>query len=176
MSLRAYPSYRPSNVEWLGDLPDHWEVMRFSRLVDIAEGQVDPRQEPYSSMVLIAPNHIEAGTGRILGLETAKDQGADSGKYLFSAGDVLYSKIRPSLAKVVLAPCDGLCSADMYPLKARAKLSEPFLKWFLLSTGFTAWATVESDRVAMPKINREKLSELPIAAPPRSEQTAIAGA
>ncbi len=125
-------------------------------------------------MALIAPNHIEAGTGRLLSLETATDQGADSGKYLFAAGDVLYSKIRPSLAKVVLAPCDGLCSADMYPLKARAKLSEPFLKWFLLSTGFTAWATVESDRVAMPKINREKLNELPIAVPLRSEQTAIA--
>ena len=46
---------KPSGVEWLGDVPDHWELARFTRHVDIAEGQVDPEIEPYSSMLLIAP-------------------------------------------------------------------------------------------------------------------------
>ena len=84
---------KDSGVEWLGEVPAHWDVNRFSRLIAIAEGQVDPRIEPYASMLLIAPNHIESGTGQLLATETAREQGADSGKYAFDAGAVLYSKI-----------------------------------------------------------------------------------
>ena len=164
---------KPSGVDWLGDIPEGWEVVRFSRLVSIAEGQVDPEVEPYSSMVLIAPNHVESGTGRLLAMETAADQGAESGKYLFEAGAVIYSKIRPALAKVVHAPVAGLCSADMYPLTSRGKLVQEYLTWVMLTSGFTAWAVMESDRVAMPKINREKLNELMLPVPPLVEQRAI---
>ena len=103
---------KPSGVEWLDDVPEHWEITRLSRQVDIAEGQVDPENEPYSSMLLIAPNHLESKTGRLLYRETASEQAAISGKYFCRAGDVIYSKIRPALAKVLVAPADCLCSAD----------------------------------------------------------------
>ena len=164
---------RPSGVEWLGDVPEHWETTRFSRQVDIAEGQVDPEIEPYSSMLLIAPNHLESKTGRLLYRETASEQAAISGKYFCRAGDVIYSKIRPALAKVLVAPADCLCSADMYPLRPRNSLLNVYLFWLLLSEGFTAWSVLESDRVAMPKINRETLTSLHLPIPPLSEQAAI---
>jgi len=106
---------------------------------------------------LIAPNHIESGTGRLFDLETAQEQGAISGKYAFPAETVLYSKIRPALAKACLAPVAGLCSADMYPILPDQRLLPEFLLMQLLSRKFTDWATLESMRVAMPKINRETL-------------------
>lgn len=165
---------KDSGVEWLGEVPAHWPIRRFSAICAVAEGQVDPREEPYRSMVLIAPNHIEADTGHLHDLETAADQGAESGKYQVKSGDVIYSKIRPALAKVAVAPCDGLCSADMYPLRARADTHGPYLKWLMLSPGFTAWAVLASDRVAMPKINREKLNSLLVPVPTLAEQEAIA--
>ena len=155
-----------SGVEWLGGVPEHWEVTRFSRQVSIAEGQVDPEIEPYASMLLIAPNHLESRTGRLLNRETASEQGAISGKYFCRAGDVIYSKIRPALAKVLVAPSDCLCSADMYPLRPRNSLQAGYLFWLLLSKGFTAWSVLQSDRVAMPKINRETLNNLHIPIPP----------
>lgn len=83
---------KDSGIPWIGMVPEGWEVVRFSRLVAIAEGQVDPKKEPYSSMILIAPNHIESGTGRLLELTTAADQSAESGKYIYEAGAVIYSK------------------------------------------------------------------------------------
>lgn len=107
---------KDSKIKWFGDIPEHWDVRKFSREVHIAEGQIDPEVEPYSSMLLIAPNHIESGTGRLLLKQNAADQGAQSGKYLCRAGEVIYSKIRPALAKVTIAPSDCLCSADMYPM------------------------------------------------------------
>ena len=48
-------------------------------------------------MVLVAPDHIESETGRLLARQTASEQGAISGKYLFNRGDIVYSKIRPYL-------------------------------------------------------------------------------
>jgi type I restriction enzyme, S subunit len=174
VSFHRYEAYRDSGVEWLGELPKHWGAIKFVRLVKIGEGQVDPRPEAYASMLLIAPNHVEAGTGRLLAQETASEQGADSGKYAFDAGVVVYSKIRPALAKAVIAPTSGLCSADMYPLTCGVKLSPGYLLYTILTSGFTAWATLESDRVAMPKINREKLNELRLPVPPLTEQSAIA--
>ena len=149
---------KDSGVEWLGEVPAHWAVKKFSHCTIIKSGQVDPTKLPYSEFTLIAPNHIESGTGKIIDLETAEAQGADSGKYLCRKGEVIYSKIRPNLAKVCLSPSDKtICSADMYPISGINGLSNKFLYWSLLSNWFTSFVILESDRVAMPKINREKL-------------------
>lgn len=173
--LDPHPKLKPSGIDWLGDVPEHWEIGKFSREVRIAEGQADPEIEPYVSMVLVAPNHIESGTGRLLAKETAADQGAISGKYLCRAGEVIYSKIRPALAKAVLAPEDCLCSADMYPMSSVGRLRSRYLLLTLLSKQFTAWSVLEADRVAMPKVNRETLNDLRLPVPPGNEQEEIAG-
>jgi type I restriction enzyme S subunit len=164
---------KDSGVAWLGDVPSHWDVATFQRYVYVQEGQVNPEEEPYRSMVLIAPNHVESGTGRLLYLETAQEQSAESGKYLCKSGDVIYSKIRPALRKVCIAPEDCLCSADMYPLRGTSTLSNSFLKWFMLSEPFSAFAVLESERVAMPKINRESLKAVWLPIPTPQEQEAI---
>jgi type I restriction enzyme, S subunit len=164
---------KESGVEWLGEVPEHWVVASIRRYIRIAEGQVDPRLDPYSAMTLIAPNHLESGTGLLTSLETAGEQGAESGKYLCDLGDVVYSKIRPALRKACIAPETCLTSADMYPLKAMDGMSNEFLLNFLLSPQFSALAIVESERVAMPKINRDALLAVSVAVPPLSEQQEI---
>jgi type I restriction enzyme, S subunit len=168
------PSLKSSEVLWVGKIPNQWVIRKFSREVSIAEGQVDPEVEPFLSMTLIGPEHMESATGRLLARVTAAAQAAESGKYLCRKGDVVYSKIRPGLRKVVIAPEDCLCSADVYPMRSRGRLTNEFLYWFLLSDQYSAWSVLESDRVAMPKINRDTLNELRLPVPPRAEQIAIA--
>ncbi|MGG5837962.1 restriction endonuclease subunit S [Huaxiibacter chinensis] len=165
---------KDSGVEWLGEVPEHWKLIKFSHCVSIRSGQVDPRKFPYCDYWLIAPNHIVGGEGRIINLETAKDQGADSGKYLCRTGEVIYSKIRPALVKACLSPSDTvLCSADMYPMTSCNGLTNNFLLLYLLSDVFTRFAVNQADRVAMPKINRESLSDCKIPVPPIDEQEKI---
>jgi type I restriction enzyme S subunit len=157
----------------LGRVPSSWRVGRFRHYVQVKSGQVDPENSAYSNMVLIAPNHIESGTGRLLSTELAVEQAAESGKYWCDAGDVIYSKIRPALRKATIAPFDCLCSADMYPLKGIGALSNGFLFWYLLSVPFSDFAVQESMRVAMPKLNRETLADAAIPLPPPEEQSEI---
>jgi len=171
--LNPHAPTKPSGIEWLGDVPEHWSVKGFQRCVSIAEGQVDPKVPGFSDMILIAPNHIESGTGQLLNLEVADEQGAISGKYFCKGGDVIYSKIRPALRKVCIAPHDCLCSADMYPMHAHSGLTNEFLFRWILTEQFSAFAVLESDRVAMPKINRESLKEVRFAIPPITEQQSI---
>ena len=137
--------------------PLHSELVPFRWVCRITEGQVDPTAPEWADKPLIAPNHIASRTGRLIEIETAEDQGAISGKYAFPAGTVLYSKIRPNLAKACVSPVAGMCSADMYPILPHKSLRSQFLLMQLLSAKFTDWATLESMRVAMPKINRETL-------------------
>ena len=153
---------KPSGIPWLGDIPLHWSVERFRFLATVNSGQVDPRKAAYRNVVLIAPNHIQSGSGRLLQQETADQQGADSGKYLVRKGQIIYSKIRPNLRKATIAPCDCLCSADMYPIApVTTELSTAILSD---SSAFAALHRVRSVdtsmRVAMPKVNREALARL----------------
>ncbi|AFI88600.1 restriction endonuclease subunit S [Pectobacterium parmentieri] len=165
---------KDSGVEWLGEVPEHWKIMKFSHCINIRSGQVDPRKSPYDNFWLIAPNHIASGQGRIINLETAKDQGADSGKYLCKNGEVIYSKIRPALVKACISPADNvLCSADMYPMSSNNGLTNNFLLLYLLSNVFTRFAVNQADRVAMPKINRESLADCKVPIPLESEQDKI---
>jgi type I restriction enzyme S subunit len=165
---------KSSGIEWLGDVPEHWKVVSFGQCVAIAGGQVDPTAEPFLNYVMIAPNHIESKVGNLLALETAAEQGAESGKYLCKKGDVIYSKIRPALAKACLCPQDQvICSADMYPMRGMLGMTNGFLLKVLLSAEFTTFAIMESDRVAMPKLNRETLATTRLPIPPLAEQRAI---
>ena len=165
---------KDSGVEWLGDVPEHWIVTKFSHCAQIRNGLVDPKAPDFKKLVLYAPNHIEKGTGKIVYKETAEEQGADSSKYLCYKGEVIYSKIRPALAKVAICEEEtALCSADMYPINAVNGLDNRFLYFFMLSDNFTKAAILDSDRVAMPKINRESLSDYRLPVPPVIEQMAI---
>lgn len=137
-----------------------------SDFVQFASGQVDPQKEPYSSMPLVASNHIESGTGKIIKVESAADQNAISGKYLFYRGQVVYSKIRPTLRKAIIAPFDGLCSADMYPLTTNEKQLRPdFLLRILLGKYFTDYASSHSVRTSIPKLNRKEMGAFRLTLP-----------
>ena len=148
-----------------------WRSRPLVDCVDIVSGQVDPKNSPYNSMFLIAPNHIEQGSGQLLGRETAAQQNAISGKYLFEAGDVVYSKIRPNLRKCFIANFPGLCSADMYALRPKPTMIQArYLLAILLGEYFTSFAISRCVRTGIPKINRIELAEYVIPIPDISEQ------
>lgn len=137
--------------------------------------QVDPKLPEFGQLPHVNGENIESGTGRLLEVRSAAEDGMASGKYLFKPGDVLYSKLRPYLRKAALVDFRGLCSADMYPMRAlEDRLDSRFLKWLLLSAEFTAYADEESRRARMPKLNREQLLSWLAPLPSVADQRRIA--
>ncbi len=146
--------------DFIKELTSGKDEVYLGDLINYASGQVDPKKDPYCKMPLVAPNHIESNTGKILKIETAEEQHAISGKYLFRKGNIVYSKIRPSLNKVIIANFDGLCSADMYPITPKNdKVSLHFIYYLLTSRLFVDYATRESVRTSIPKLNRTAMSK-----------------
>lgn len=150
-------------------LPDGWMWTRFSDVAIIASNLVQPAQ--YSSLPHIAPDNIEKFTSRLLQYRTIAEDGVTSPKHYFYAGQIIYSKIRPNLAKVTVVDFDGLCSADMYPINAM--IDRDFLVKYMLSQPFLNVAVRRDTRVAMPKINQEELNRIPVPLPPLAEQRRI---
>ncbi|MCP4057774.1 MAG: restriction endonuclease subunit S [Pseudoalteromonas sp.] len=164
---------KDSGVDWIGEIPEHWAVKRLKHLAFIQNGQVDPKLPKYKHQILIAPNHIESGGGRILYKETADEQGAESGKYPVKKGALLYSKIRPELRKACIAEEDGMCSADMYSILPSQQIVSEFLLLVFLGEKFSGFMINQSMRVAMPKVNRNDVTNYWLSVPPVDEQLRI---
>ena len=110
-----------------------------------------------------------------MNLRKASEENLISGKYLFSSDHILYSKIRPYLNKVASPNINGICSADIYPLKPQLnKITKSFLKFILTSSDFLTYAEKHSDRTNIPKINRQALEAYPMPLPPLPLQTRFA--
>lgn len=152
-----------------------WEKVSLQLVIEIASGQVDPTKPPYCDLPHVGGDNIEAGTGNLLNLRTAKEDGVISGKYAFDEHDILYSKIRPALNKVAAPDFSGVCSADIYPIRPCGEmLRREFLVYLLRSESFFKYATKHSGRGKIPKINREDLFAYDAMLPTLAEQECIA--
>ena len=162
---------KDSGVEWIGEIPEGWKVVRFKHIASIKSNLVQP--DKYMKYPQVAPDNIEKDTGRLLSHQTVEESGIISGNHLFYRGQILYSKIRPNLNKLTVAPFDGLCSADMYPIES--KHPTLFMVYLMLSTYFVSQVSlIIQDRVKIPKINQEELGEIKVVVPSQQDMLTIA--
>ena len=150
-----------NGVEFTG-----YKKRRFDEVAAIRSNLVDPAE--YQNYPHIAPDNIEKKTGVLLEYHTIGEDGVKSGKHRFYSGQILYSKIRPNLSKVIVVDFDGLCSADMYPIEAFEDTR--CLWYFMLSENFLEQASSAGSRSVLPKINQKELSALTVTIPDSIEE------
>lgn len=151
------------------NVENNWALKTFGEVAVIKSNLVKPNE--YRDFPHIAPDNIEKRTGMLLQYNTIAEDGVTSGKHRFYPGQILYSKIRPYLSKVVMVDFDGLCSADMYPIEA--KENTRYLWYYMLSDDFLNQASSAGSRSVLPKINQKELSKLVIAMPGIEEQKEV---
>jgi type I restriction enzyme S subunit len=152
----------------------HWKSMPMPEAVEINDSQVDPTLPEYSNLPHISGENMESKTCRLLPYRTAEVDGVKSSNYLFSPNTILYSKIRPYLRKAVYVDFQGVCSADVYPIKVNnPELDIKFVMWSLVANPFSEYANTLSGRTRMPKLNRNQLFAFTFKYPPLDEQRRI---
>ena len=150
-------------------LPNGWLKKCFADVANIKLNLVEPSD--YPNYPHIAPDSIEKKTGVLLTYRTVAEDKVTSAKHRFYPGQILYSKIRPYLSKVVIIDFDGLCSADMYPIEAVENTR--FLWYYMLSDEFLNQASNAGSRTVLPKINQKELAKISVSLPPLPEQQEI---
>ena len=117
---------------------------------------------------------IEKDTGKVLQKFTKKERSSASTKHLFYKGQVLYSKLRPYLNKVVLADNDGYCTSEILPLDFNACIFPEYAKYYLMSPTFLRYANHCSYGVKMPRLGTQDGKKAVLTVPPINEQKRIA--
>jgi type I restriction enzyme S subunit len=148
-----------------------WVERLMPDICEITSSLVDPREQKYLVYPHVGAGNIASKTGALLNVKSAEEEGLVSGKFVFDSSMVLYSKIRPYLMKVCRPDFEGLCSADIYPLKPNAEIiNRDFLFYMLLTDVFTSYAIAGSARAGMPKVNRTHLFDFAVWLPSVDEQ------
>jgi type I restriction enzyme S subunit len=157
---------KDSGIEWLGQIPVHWEIRRLKNVVDLRNEKVFSIDsgKPYIGM-----ENVEPWIGKFLDTDLEVTGVADT----FEAGDVLFGKLRPYLAKAILASMSGQCSSEFLVMKPKA-VSSRFLHLLVLSDGFVRTVDSATYGTKMPRANWETVGGIGLAIPEISEQRAIA--
>ncbi|MCY3004001.1 MAG: hypothetical protein NTV21_19570 [Planctomycetota bacterium] len=164
MSFPRYPKYKPSGVEWLGEVPEHWDVTRLKGLCRLVTEKADTRNRA------VALEHIESGTGRLTG---------DSGEFegegtAFVRGDLLFGKLRPYLAKAWVAEFNGEAVGDFHVMRPARELSQRYLLYTTLNRDFIQLVDGSTYGSKMPRASWDFVGCMPVCEPSLVEQRVIA--
>lgn len=168
MKYAQYKEQNSSGVSWLQKKPSHWRIKRLKFLTDLVNNKVNVEDSPLPYLGL---EHIESWTGRKVEGEISNSEGLASS---FEAGDVLFGKLRPYLAKVHLAQQDGLISSEALVVRSKDELDAEFLKYYMLSRDFINIVDSSTYGSKMPRASWDFIGNLPILLPDIEEQKVIA--
>ena len=180
--LEPYPAYRPSGVEWLAEVPAHWEVKRLKYAATLNPGVSRVRGLPSDTQVSFVPMEAVGENGGLnLSMTKALVEVADGYTY-FSDGDVLVAKITPCFENGKGSLAEGLLNGiafgttELHIIRCGPRLDKGFTFYLTLGNAFRKLGEAEmygaGGQKRVPELFVEDLKH-PI--PPLPEQRAIAG-
>ena len=118
---------------------------------------------------------VEQQTGRVIEYKYVGEDDLNGSIIQFDTENVLYSKLRPNLNKVVLPQKDGFSTSELLPLRPDASvLNRDYLAVFLRSDSFVTWAVSKTAGAKMPRLGTKDLMNAEIPVPTIEQQKTIA--
>ena len=155
------------------ELPDSWAICCLGELCDYGNClNIDTASISDSAWILDLED-IEKDTGVVLRKVRKSERNAASTKHFFHRGQVLYSKLRPYLNKVVLSDEDGYCTSEILPLEFERNVLPQYARYYLMSPVFLEYANKCSYGVKMPRLGTADGKKSIISIPPIEEQKRI---
>ena len=156
------------------DVPDGWAWTRLGVICPYGTCEKVETKNIADNEWILDLEDIEKDTGLILKHITKKYRSAVSTKHRFLQGQLLYSKLRPYLNKVVIADQDGYCTSEILPLDFWGGISPLYMQIYLMSATFLSYVNMISYGVKMPRLGTKDGEKVPIALPPLRQQVIIA--
>ena len=176
--LDPAPRFKPSGVEWLGDVPEHWSVRRFRSMLrsPLSYGVLKPeRYDEADGIRLIRILDVTAGLDDDVLVRVSPAQSNEYRRTIVKEGDLVLSVVG-TIGECFTVP-NHLAGANLSRALARVQLddgmSSAFVSGFFHSRAFKDWTDSIVRGTAQAVLNLGQLDDLKIPVPPTEEQRAI---
>ena len=183
MSFPRYPEYKDSGVEWLGEVPGHWEVKRLKQACNVFPSNVDKKSYDGETPVLLCNytdvyyNDTIIGGKDFMAATATEDQIA---KFTLRAGDTIITKDSETADDIAIAahvPADlpgVICGYHLSMIRPAKDTDGAFVKRLFDSTYVKSCVAVRANGLTRVGLGQYEIDNLDLPFPPLPEQTQIA--
>ena len=164
----SYPKYKSSGVEWLGDVPEHWEIRRLKYLVSINDEVLSETTAPDYRMRYVDIGGVDYVQGIHSFEDTTFGQAPSRARRIVRHGDTIVSTVRTylrAIAPICQPAPHTIVSTGFAVLRPRSSLSSRFAYFALNAPGFIDDVVARSAGANYPAINADEIGSIPIAVP-----------
>ena len=176
MKFAPYNDYKPSGVEWLGDVPAHWEVLPLKHWLGMNESVLSDATNPNFEFRYIDIGSVATGALIEKPQKICFATAPSRARRIVREGDTIISTVRTYLKAVWFAEDikdNFICSTGFAVLTPRQRTSPKFVSYLTQNNAFIDRVTANSVGTAYPAITESRLGSFQVAIPPLAEQTAI---
>jgi len=175
--LPRYESYKDSGVQWLGEIPSHWDVKQLKFAVTCNDEALGENTEPDYEILYVDISNVSLTEGIKHKEELLFENSPSRARRVVKSGDVLVSTVRTYLKAITYvesAEENLIASTGFAVLRPSKKFDSKFIGYWIQSEGMVGNIVANSVGVSYPAINSTDLVRLPIVELPLSEQKIIA--
>ena len=179
MTFPKYEAYKDSEVEWLGEVPEHWTCVPIKYVAVLNPKKSDYQGDPSQNCSFLPMEKLKTGVLLLNEERTVSDVYA--GYTYFENGDVLQAKVTPCFENKNIAIAENLTngigfgSSEINVLRASEDISNRFLYYRLQENNFMGFCVSSMTGVAgLQRVPSDTINNFSIAIPGKSEQTQIA--
>ena len=156
------------------EIPSSWKWVRLGEISSYAQTKkkISPN-DIKDDMWSLDLEDIEKDTGAILNRVCASERKISGDKVIFEKGNILYSKLRPYLLKILVASDDGICTPELVPFDTYGEIYNRYIMWVLRAPFVNFAVNAVSYGVKMPRVGTETMVNLLVPLPPLEEQKRI---
>ena len=154
---------KDSGIEWIGEIPEHWEVRRLKYVAERHCQKVTDEVLPY-----IGLENIESFSENYIETDNEYDI---SQAQICSVGDVIFGKLRPYLGKARVIKSEQCCSSEFIVLRGGEAPS--YLRHLMLSNWFIEIVNASTYGTKMPRANADFIMNMQVIVPPIIERKEI---
>jgi type I restriction enzyme, S subunit len=180
--MNKYNKYKPSGIEWLGDIPEHWEVKRVKDLGFLQNGVSKGKEYfgfgfPFMGYGNVYNDKIELKHISGLANSTIEEQKL----YSVKKGDVFFTRTSETIDEIGIASTalktipKATFSGFVIRLRPKSIFINPdFSRFFFKANICRLFLSKEISLVTRASLSQNLLYNLPVLLPLKEEQTAIA--
>ena len=154
-------------------LPNGWSWTTLGSITNYGSCTTSDVLQISDSAWVLELEDIEKDSAKILSIHTKKDREIKGVRRSFKKGEILYSKLRTYLNKVLVASQDGFCTTEIIPISVSSVIDNIFLCHVLRSQYFLDYTSVCGYGVKMPRLSTKDAQNGLVPLPPRKEQLRI---